>query len=483
MIAAAFLATAIAAGTQVVAVVDNIQRNAIEVRLEGGGVVTWTMVSMTILDPPGYGKVFTASCTGPPFVGRDHMWVGEHLTFRMPPKEWGQPVPLDHLDVQPYVLEGSIPLAAAKRIFEEARVAAADDDGKLWGRSLYGSLLLVDPKTRDLIRNDLFTDKLPAEIVIANTATLFRGELTTMISWASLQGLTSSQRRRLLMHESWHRIQNDLGFPANSTNNVHLDTVDGRYWLQLELRALAAALRATGDARKAALGDAVAFRAARRAAFSDAEKNERALENNEGLAEYTGWALRGTSAEESRLAFARQLDKIDPKTSFVRGFAYHTGPAYGLLLDTIAPGWTRKYKATDDLAAFTGIAAGSPNPDAYGGAELRAAEEKRNREQRERVARFRARLVDGPVLELPMKDANYGFDPNGVTALGDAGNGYQTLEITAPWGHISVDGGARIASDFNTAFVPAEDRAKLELKQGWKLVTGPRQSDLRLVRE
>src|SRR5947207_4605614 len=175
MIAAAFLATAIAAGTPVVAVVDEIQRNAIEewTTSKETPVVVWTMVKMTILNPRGDGKEFTAFCPGPPFVGRDHMWVGERITFRMPPKEWALPVPLDRLDVKPYILEGSIPLAAANRIFEEARVAAADDDGKLWGRSLYGPMLLVDPKTRDFIRNDLYTGRLPKEIVIANTAIIF----------------------------------------------------------------------------------------------------------------------------------------------------------------------------------------------------------------------------------------------------------------------------------------------------------------------
>jgi hypothetical protein len=112
---------------------------------------------MTILKPEGYGKTFSAYCPGPPFVGRDHMWVGQHVTFRMPANASQQPVWLDSLNVQTYVAGGSIPLAEALRIFEEARVAAADDDGKLWGRSLYGPLLLVDPKTRDLIRNDRFT--------------------------------------------------------------------------------------------------------------------------------------------------------------------------------------------------------------------------------------------------------------------------------------------------------------------------------------
>lgn len=320
-------------------------------------------------------------------------------------------------------------------------------------------------------------------MIIANTATNIDGVMTTMIPWTSLQDKKSAQRRRLLMHESWHRIQKDIGFPAAEGDNAHLDTVDGRYWLRLELRALAAALRATGDARNAAIGDAVAFRAARRAHFAKAAESERALENNEGLAEYTGWALRGTTAEESRLTFARHLDNIDPSTSFVRGFAYQTGPAYGLLLDALTPGWTRKYKVTDDLAAFTGLQAGSVNPDAYGGVELRAAEEARDREQRERVARFRARLVDGPVLELPMTDANYGFDPNGVTALGEAGNAYQHLDVTAAWGKISVDGGARITGDWAKIIVSAADRTKLELKPGWKIIAGPREGDLRVVHE
>ena len=491
MIAAVLLAATIASGTEVVAVVDQIQRNAITERTTSKEipVITWTMVTMTIVKPMTNYQQFRAFCAGPPFVGADHMWVGQYVTFRMPPKEWGEPFPLDRLEgLHSFVQEGSIPLAAANRIFEEARVASEDDGGKLWGRPLYGPIMLVDPKTRDFIRNDHYSGRLPAEIVIANTAVPFDGTMTTMIPWTSLQGGRATQRRRLLMHECWHRIQKDIGFPANSTNNPHLDTLDGRYWLRLELRALAAALRASGDERTAAIRDAVSFRSARRAQFPEAAERERALENNEGLAEYTGFVLRGTSDDESRAAWARHLDRIDPGTSFVRGFAYETGVAYGLLLDMLAPGWTRTYKVTDDLAAVLASKAGvdavaTPDTTRFGGAELRATEEKRDREQRDHVARFRARLVDGPVLELPMIDANYGFDPNGVTSLGDAGSGYQTLEVTAAWGKISVDGGARISSDWNTIFVAAEDRAKLQLKPGWKVMPGARAGDLRLAHE
>jgi hypothetical protein len=485
VIAALWFAAAVAAQSpEVVAIVDRIDRNGMEIRLSNGGVLTRTTVQLVVVSPEKYwGKAVNTYCPGPPFIGERPLLTGARVTFRLPEK-LDSDIALDQLkELRLYgtPLSSPIPYDAAKRVFDEARIASEEDNGKLWGQWLYGPLVFADPKTRMFIRDNGTGGELPAGVIVANTAIKLGEELTTMISWPAISGGSATAQRRLAMHECFHRIQESLGFPTSNANNAHLDTVDGRVSMQLELRALAAALRATGDERTTAIRDALAFRAARRAQFAGAETLERALENNEGLAEYTGWALRGTPPEETRQTFARHLDRIDPSTSFVRGFAYETGPAYGLLRDVLKPGWTRKYKAADDLAAFTGLTPGTPSADAYGAAALRAAEEKRDREQRERVARFRARLVDGPVIELPMKDANYGFDPNAVTALGDAGNAYASLEITAPWGKISVDDGARIAADFNTGYVSAEDRGKLELKPGWTLVPGARAGDLRVA--
>src|SRR5205814_9382415 len=126
-----------------------------------------------------------------------------------------------------------------------------------------------------------------------------------MVMWPAV-GERATSQRALLLHECFHRIQDDLGFPATQGDNAHLDSLDGRYWFLLELRALAKALR--NEDRVAAIRDAIAFRAKRRSLFPDAAESERKLENNEGVAEYTGVALRGTSDGESRLAFARQLE-------------------------------------------------------------------------------------------------------------------------------------------------------------------------------
>jgi hypothetical protein len=389
-----------------------------------------------------------------------------------------------------------VPLEAARNVLDEARLACLEDQGALWGRSLCGPLILVDPKSRFAVANQadgagvlragdgVFAGTLPAGVVVANTATEWSGTLWTMVMWPSI-GPRPAQQRRLLMHESFHRIQADLGFPLTNANNPHLDSLEGRYLFLLELRALAAALRAEDP--RSAIADAVAFRARRRSLFDGAAALERALENNEGLAEYTGYALRGTSDEETRLALARRLDAVDRESSFVRGFAYFTGPAYGLLLDATRPGWRRSYEATSDLGAtLAGAAAAATSADAaararaYDDGTLRASEEERARRQAERVAAYRARLVDGPVLAIPLEAAGYGFDPDRVVAMGDAGSVHPSLEVSGPWGTIRSEEGARVDVARGFVMFAAADRVRLKLNEGWVLKPGPRPGDLLL---
>jgi hypothetical protein len=386
------------------------------------------------------------------------------------------------------------PLDRAKLVLDEARLACGEDAGALWGRSLCGPLLLVDPRSRFAVANEadaegvlhaeggVFAGRLPASLIVANTATRWGGKLWTMVMWQSISP-RPAQQRRLLMHESFHRIQAELGLPAANANNPHLDTLEGRYWLLLELRALAAALRAQDP--KTAIGDALAFRARRQSLFADSAALERALENNEGLAEYTGYALRGTVDEETRLALARRLEGIDRESSFVRNFAYTTGPAYGLLLDAAAAGWRGTHTASSDLAQTLAAAAKTSAADdalararSYDDGTLRASEEERSRTQAARVARYRARLVDGPVIAIPLEGASYGFDPDRVVAMGDAGAVHPSLEASGPWGTIHTDEGARVDVARGLLLFSVGDRPRLELKRGWQLKPGDRQGDL-----
>ncbi len=249
----------------------------------------------------------------------------------------------------------SVDTALAEQYFQEARSICDKDGGKLWGVSLYGPMLLVDPATRMIVANqgdqqsrlskkgNVFVGHLPEEIGIANTATNWAGVKWTMIIWP----LPSSQaaRARLMAHELYHRIQDDIGLPASNPSNNHLDTLEGRLWLQLEWRALKQGLKQTGAESRKAITDALIFRAHRHHLFPQSVQSELSLEMNEGLAEYTGVKLRGTPESDSIEFIVKKIESSESLPTFVRSFAYTSGPAYGFLLDSANRSWRKGLKA------------------------------------------------------------------------------------------------------------------------------------------
>src|SRR6185436_6853648 len=165
----------------------------------------------------------------------------------------------------------AIPRADVERAVADVRQALARDHGRLWGIPLDGPILFVDPQTREIVATAadsagrlkplgfVFVGTLPQEINVANTALTWSGRRWSMVMWPI--PADAFKRRALLIHELWHRVQDRLGLPASGPSNAHLDHPDGRLWLQLEWRALAQALEATGRERRDAIVDALAFRA------------------------------------------------------------------------------------------------------------------------------------------------------------------------------------------------------------------------------
>jgi hypothetical protein len=187
----------------------------------------------------------------------------------------------------------------------------------------------------------------------------------------------------------------------------------------------------------------------------------------------------------------------------VRSFAYQTGPAYGLLLDAYDVSWRKSFRAGDDLDRALRAAAKLTLPDdlakeasdrapVYRGAQLHAREETRDCERRERLARLRAALVDGPTLTLPMEDAHFGFDPNGVVPLPGAGTVYVPLDVHAAWGELHATAGVLVTTDLSHFVLSAPADSKggtlvgegwtLHLNPGWTTAPGARAGDLQRVR-
>lgn len=398
-------------------------------------------------------------------------------------------------------------IASARGWFAEAAKLCKADHGQLWGKSLCGPKLVVIPQTRQVIANqadaqgklkadgDVFIGQLPPEETIANTAVKWSGTFWSELLFPLPDDLLT--RRTMLMHESFHRIQDSVGLPAGDVANPHMDTLEGRYTMQLEWRALDAALHAGNDAeRRAHVADALAFRAARYQRFPQAEKTETVLERNEGIAEYTGTVLGNHTAADRLAVTHHDLTIHAQDAGLTRSFAYATGPAYGLLLDRYRPSWRKDILQGGSPAA---LLASSLHIDMqtlggidqraarYDGAALMASEQARAAEHARKVAAYTAQLITGPVLKLPLKHDRVQFNPTNLLALGAAGTVYPTMQVSDDWGTINVDGGALLDSGWTVVSVavsgkpagnPVQGKGwNLQLAPGWQLVPGARNGD------
>ena len=373
--------------------------------------------------------------------------------------------------------------ARAQGYFQEARALCEREAGRTWGVTLCGPMVFVDAATHTTATNQPAPDApLPPAFGFANMAMNWGGTRWSAYNWSMLPVADKDARGRLLMHELFHRIQPQLGLLLAEPTNDHLDTLDGRYWLQLEWRALAASLDASGTARSAALADALAFRAARLDRFPDAAENERRLVINEGLAEYTGTVAWASSRSDAAHAAQERARIQAQQATYVRTFAYASGAMYGVLLDDASPGWTRTLTPKDDLALLLMSSSRTqPSRDVdgaaarYDGPALRRAEEKRDADQQVRIADERHRFAEGPVLVVPA-GRNASFLTAGITPIPGLGTVYPTYRVSGEWGSLEAER-VLLSTDKTTLTLaapvstggPGTDRRRLEGHHGGRL--------------
>src|SRR2546421_5560106 len=89
----------------------------------------------------------------------------------------------------------AIDLALARGHFQEAQTVCARDAGRLWGLTLCGPMLFIEPETRTVVANqpdakgalskqgEVFVGHWPETENIANTAVQWAGAKWTMIIW------------------------------------------------------------------------------------------------------------------------------------------------------------------------------------------------------------------------------------------------------------------------------------------------------------
>jgi hypothetical protein len=400
-----------------------------------------------------------------------------------------------------------IDTARAFSALRDARLACEADRGDLWRRSMCGPIALVDRQTRLVIANDTvagrrflragdaFITVLRDNQYVANTAFPWGGRTWTMVALPLPEDRYA--RVALVMHEVFHREQQALNLRQPDALNNQLDMRPGRTWLRLEYRALARALDALPDSRAAKhhAQSALLFRTQRRSVYPGSDSLEATLEIQEGLPEYTGHrlAMRLTGEGPRRVAqHVRDYERTTP--SFVRAFAYGTGPALGLLLDDFLPTWRDSVRTKRDLGALLaqsidfkappgkqlGSAARARAND-YGWTEIDRSEAARDSARAPAMADYRARLQDGPIITLRQSrdSLSWSFDPTELVGFDLASAVYPSGNFSAGWGKLTVErGGVLVANDFSRIRIgapkePIAAGTRTINGNGWTLALNP----------
>lgn len=391
----------------------------------------------------------------------------------------------------------------ARRWFEEVRKLCERDAGRLWGVSLCGPLVIFDQRTGTRATSQPEPDgPAPRFSTFVDGPVSWGGQRWFALPLFMLPETDAELRQQLMLHGLFHRIQPELGFLTDDGFNEHLDTLEGRVWIQLEWRALRRALESSGSDRAEAIADALAFRRERRRLFPGAADNERRDEIREGLASYTGIAAWASSSADARRAAASALAGVagsdTPPPPLVGNFEAASGPAYGVLLDDLAPGWRRQLRSASDLGDLLASATSKP-PTAdlavaaarYDGAALRTAEETRDRAQQVRVAELRRRFIDGPVLTMPAAGSGTS-DTTGSVGIPGAGTVFfRNFTLSARWGRLNANDGVLRSADGTTLSVPVTgplegatlkgDGWSVTLNSGWVLRPATRAGSFTIV--
>jgi hypothetical protein len=365
--------------------------------------------------------------------------------------------------------------------FDEIK-AASGKNIELWGKDVYGPMILIDPQSREFFTNE--SDKaeiFPANMNIANTALDWKGKKWAMIMLPLPQN--KYDRIGLLAHESFHRIQPALGFELNNVENNHLDQREGRIYLRLELEALKKGAESTSEKEQQKhLVNALIFRKYRHGLYGGSAVSENLLELNEGIAEYTGLIISGRNKTQAASFLTNGIDDFFKNATFVRSFAYHTIPVYGYSLYNKDKNWNKKITAKMDLTDYFIKAFNIHIPvnlndavkkisDQYKGKTIIEEETKREEKIKRLIAEYKLKFIEHPHFEIKFEKMNISFDPRNIVPIENQGTVYPNIRVTDKWGILTVENGALMSSNWDKISIslPVKTEGKKISGDGWTL--------------
>jgi hypothetical protein len=350
------------------------------------------------------------------------------------------------------------------------------DGGEMWGVDLNGPFMFACPITRQAVANrpagqgyfglvnqmeGVYAGVLPSGpgVLIGNTASEIYEIVWGMMTWSFVQSILPDTARvvGIMAHELFHAWQRELftGQRPHSPPLHHMDELEERISIWIEIAALLHALETSGEERQQAVHTALSARAARHERNPDAVPTEAVYEISEGTAVYT----------EMRVIMNDMTEKIPWMEAYIdthyagktlQLIGYVTGALYGFLLDAFEVDWTRGLRWGTDLGALLKEAAGIENLTPfeeldltrYNYESIRATETVWAANNTRRVNAIYA-LFEHPALRLPM-DGDFISDDGGIHAydllflpgIGDYVAAYcGNIEYAGAFGRVVITGG------------------------------------------
>lgn len=379
--------------------------------------------------------------------------------------------------------------------FEKIEDICNLDNGKLWGRNLYGPIMFIDRQNRRIIANGpdeegilkfsdgIYSGIYPKDMLISNSPQYFGGVLFAI---APLPPEDDEYRiKTIAIHSLFHRFQEMTGLRTTGYNTSNMDEKQARLWIKLEWKALRKAITSEGSERNLAIRDALIFRGANRELYQNDAKDENQFENYEGLSTFTYTLMCSTGCEEFRNNLFSSLDRIYSMQSYARSYGFIHGALYATLLHDRGFNFTMIHSPDFDLGKavrdiysielpeFCRDVAGSIALN-YDIAAINEEEDKRLVEIRESLNKQVSLFTEKPVVFFQLESPYFDFEAEKVHSLDTLGTLYNSIRVSDSWGKLAVDkGGCLITNDFKSLRITARGFLKEKNRvsgEGWSLI-------------
>jgi hypothetical protein len=383
----------------------------------------------------------------------------------------------------------------ASRCFKDIEEICKRDNGKLWGKNLYGPIMFVERVTRRIITNQpdnegllkskdgVFTGIYPKELVLSNAPVKFGGTQFAMVPLPAEEDEYRIKTRAI--HSLFHLFQENDGVIASTFNSTNMDEKEARLWIKLEWKALRKAINTNGEDRQLAIRDALIFRGSNRELYHKYAADENRFETYEGLTTFTYTLLCANSPEEFKSRLFENLDRIYSMQSYARSYGFIHGALYASLLydrgydlkkiksDSFDLGNAVKELYNIDLPVICRDVAGSLAVN-YDIESVNKEEEKRDTDIKESIHSQISIFTEKPVVFLELESPYFDFEPEDIHSLDTLGTLYNSMRVSDNWGKLTVDKGGCLVSN-NLKFIRITAKAFKADKNhisgdGWHLI-------------